>query len=108
MNADALARTDRRIAGGFRDERGCRGGSRFIDLDELHQAIHPGPGVVGEGSPSESDDDMGPSPIDLSTPDLDDLADRDRLEASKVEHPLEDEVRRLAHGPIWLNAHKET
>ena len=47
---------------------------------------------VRKGSSPETHDDLCTAAVDLPAADLDDLADRDRLVATEVEDPLQDEV----------------
>ena len=69
-----------------------------VDLDELHQSVHPRRLGVGHSGSPETDDNLGPGTVDLSTPNLDHTADRDRLITSKVQHALEDQIGIEARG----------
>jgi hypothetical protein len=74
------------------------GPTAVIDLDELHNSIHPWGVAIKQGGAPQRDDDLGAATMDLAAADLNDLADGDGLIAAKIEHPLQDEIRIQAGG----------
>lgn len=71
-----------------------------VNLDELHQAVHPGATKSLAWRAEESDDELGAGAVDFGALDGDDLADGDGLEATEVEDAFEDEIGGGACGAV--------
>ena len=69
-----------------------------INLNKLHQTIHPCRCLIQLGRPGESDDDLGAGTVDFSPSDLDDSTDGNRFVAPEIQDPLQDEVGVQAGG----------
>ncbi len=76
------------------------GPTDLVDLDELHQPVHPGRRAAGQRRPDQADDHHRPGAADLGTSDLDHAAGPHRLIAAQVQDPLEHQVRRVPGGSI--------
>ena len=74
------------------------GTTGWVDLDKLHDSIHPWRhGIWQWGSP-ECDDDLSTASVDLPAPDLHDFADRNRFVAAKIEYSFQNEIRVQTRG----------
>lgn len=72
----------------------------LVDLNELHHGVHPWAVAPFHRSPVKTDDDLGRSCPEHGSTNLDDFTDRNRLKATKIDHPLEHQIRRIANGSI--------
>ena len=70
-----------------------------VDLNELHEAVHPGRGLIGLGRSESAMMIWARRAMDLPSPDLDHTADRNRLVAPEIQDPLQDQVGVQSRGP---------
>ena len=74
------------------------GTARRIDLDKLHNPIHPWICGVGQWRSPQCDDNLSTASMDLPAPDLHDFAYRNRFVTAKIEHSLQNKIGVQARG----------
>ncbi len=76
------------------------GSPLLVHLDELHQTIDPGPVPARQWTAMDRNDNLSTSPVNLSSPDLDHIANRDWLITTEVEHSFQNQVGRKSRGAV--------
>jgi len=69
------------------------GPSVVINLDELHDTVHPWCGFVAERCSPKSHHNLGASAVDLAASNLHNAADGNRFIATEIKNAFEDEIR---------------
>jgi hypothetical protein len=76
-----------------------RGVAVSVDLDELHQAVHPGAILRRRRGAQERNDDLSTRAVYFSPADLDHAPDPDGFVTPQIQHAFQDEVGVQSRGP---------
>jgi hypothetical protein len=74
------------------------GTAGWINLDELHYAVHPWRPEITQWRSPECDDDLSTASVDLAAPDLHDFAYWNRFVTAKIEYAFQNEIRVQTRG----------